>query len=232
MPLYVSWEQIAVRLALACVASFIIGFNRDEHGHPAGIRTTMLVCLAATLAMLQVNLLLPMAGKSPSSFAQMDFMRLPLGILSGIGFIGAGVIIKRGASIIGVTTAATIWLVTVLGLLFGAGNIYLGIAASLIAFVILWGLKVMEKHLVHECRGSLHLTLESDSPSENELRQRLLADNLTIVHWSARYDPPTVLSSLDLELKWAARGARVAEAPSSIEQFRSIPGIRTVLWDQ
>ena len=90
----------------------------------------MLVCLAATLAMLQVNLLLPIAGKSPSSFVVMDLMRLPLGILSGIGFIGAGVIIKRDADVSGVTTAATIWLVTVLGLLFGGGNLYLGAAVS------------------------------------------------------------------------------------------------------
>lgn len=85
MTLHLTWEQIAVRLILASIASFIIGLNRDEHGHPAGIRTTMLVCLAATLAMLQVNLLLPVAGKSPSSFVVMDLMRLPLGILSGIG---------------------------------------------------------------------------------------------------------------------------------------------------
>jgi uncharacterized membrane protein YhiD involved in acid resistance len=56
MPLYPTWQQISLWLALACIASFIIGLNRDEHGHPAGIRTTMLVCLAATLAMLQVNL--------------------------------------------------------------------------------------------------------------------------------------------------------------------------------
>jgi putative Mg2+ transporter-C (MgtC) family protein len=135
MPLSLSWEPIAVRLALAAIASFIIGLNRDEHGHPAGIRTTMLVCLTATLAMLQVNLLLNVAGKVPSSFVVMDLMRLPLGILSGIGFIGAGVIVKRGPTVNGLTTAATIWFVTVLGLLFGGGNLYLGVAGSLIAII-------------------------------------------------------------------------------------------------
>jgi putative Mg2+ transporter-C (MgtC) family protein len=126
VPLYLTWEQITIRLTLACVSGFLIGLNRDEHGHPAGIRTTMLVCLAATLAMLQVNLLLPISGKTSSSFAVMDLMRLPLGILSGIGFIGAGVIIKRGPNVSGVTTAATIWLVTVLGLLFAAAILPLG----------------------------------------------------------------------------------------------------------
>lgn len=118
MTLEIQWQQIALRLLLACVASFLIGLNRDEQGHPAGIRTTMLVCLAATLAMLQVNLMLPMSGKTSSSFAVMDLMRNPLGILSGIGFLGAGVIMKRDSGVTGVTTAATMWFVTMLGLLF------------------------------------------------------------------------------------------------------------------
>jgi len=107
--------------------SFIIGLNRDEHGHPAGIRTTMLVCLAATLAQLQANLLLATVGKT----SVLDLERLPLGILSGIGFIGAGVIMKRDHNTIsGVATAATIWLVTVLGLLFGGGQLWLGVTVG------------------------------------------------------------------------------------------------------
>ena len=232
MPLYLTWEQIALRLLLACIASFVIGLNRDEHGHPAGIRTTMLVCLAATLAMLQVNLLLPISGKSPSSFVVMDLMRLPLGILSGIGFIGAGVIIKRDANVSGVTTAATIWLVTVLGLLFGGGNLYLGIAGSLIAFVVLWGLKIVERHFPREFLASLHLDLSCDSPSEAALRQRLLASDWKITRWSALYDPATVLTGVDCELKWRTRASRIPETPPFIEHLRALPGIRSVAWKE
>ncbi|HEX4231586.1 MAG TPA: MgtC/SapB family protein [Bryobacteraceae bacterium] len=232
MPLHLTWEQIALRLLLACIASFIIGLNRDEHGHPAGTRTTMLVCLAATLAMLQVNLLLPIAGKPPSSFVVMDLMRLPLGILSGIGFIGAGVIVKRDANVSGVTTAATLWLVTVLGLLFGGGNLYLGAAGSLIAFAILWALKIVERYFPHEFHASLHLDLSSDSLSEAELRQRLLESDWKITHWSALYDPPTVLTTVDCELKWRARASRIPETPPFIEDIRILPGIRNVAWKE
>ena len=64
MPLTLTWEQIALRILLAAVASLLIGLNRDEKGHPAGMRTTMLVCLAACLAQLQANILLPTAGKT------------------------------------------------------------------------------------------------------------------------------------------------------------------------
>jgi putative Mg2+ transporter-C (MgtC) family protein len=232
VPLHLNWEQIALRLALASAASFIIGLNRDEHGHPAGIRTTMLVCLAATFAVLQVNLLLPLAGKLPNSFIVMDLMRLPLGILSGIGFIGAGVIIKREKHVNGVTTAATIWFVTVLGLLFGGGNIFLGIAASVIAIAILWALKWIERYLTREYRGTLHLAFSSESASESDIRQRLLAAKLTIVHWTALYDPPASLAAIDCEVEWRARASRMAATPTYIGDLRALPAVQSLTWKE
>ena len=83
----------------------------------------VLVCCAACLSMIQVNLLLPTAGKPPGSFNTLDLMRLPLGILSGMGFIGAGAITRKGDVVRGVTTAATLWIVTVLGLCFGSASV-------------------------------------------------------------------------------------------------------------
>lgn len=80
--------------------------------------------------MLQVNLLLPLAGKAPASFVTMDLMRLPLGVLSGMGFIGAGSILRRGSAIVGVTTAATMWVMTVIGLCCGGGQLALGAVGS------------------------------------------------------------------------------------------------------
>jgi putative Mg2+ transporter-C (MgtC) family protein len=231
LPLDLTWEQIALRIALASLASFIIGFNRDEHGHPAGIRTTMLVCLAATLAMLQVNLLLPLAGKLPSSFVVMDLMRLPLGILSGIGFIGAGVIIKHKGSVSGVTTAATIWLVTILGLLFGGGNLYLGIAGSLVTFVILWALKLIEKYLPREHHGSLRLSLSPEGISEVDLRH-LLEDKVAIVHWNPSYAPATTLAAIECEVKWVDRASRSPQTPQAIDRLRNLPGVVTFSWKE
>lgn len=232
MPLHLTWEQIAIRLAVASAASFLIGLNRDEHGNPAGVRTTMLVCLASTLAMLQVNLLLPLAGKPPSSFNVLDLMRLPLGILTGIGFIGGGVILKHGMQISGVTTAATIWFVTVLGLLFGGGNLYLGIAGTVIALVILWCLKLLERFLSREFHGTLCLTFSSPAPSEAELRRELLAANCKITQWNAQYDPPTTLHSLECGLKWTAKASHMPETPSRIQPLRNLAGIRSFVWKE
>ena len=122
-------QEIALRLGLTVLAGALIGFNRSEHGRPAGLRTTMLVCLAASLSMIQANLLLGAAGRPADSFVTLDLMRLPLGILSGMGFIGGGVILKRQNLVFGITTAATLWFVTVLGLCFGGGQTVLGSCA-------------------------------------------------------------------------------------------------------
>jgi putative Mg2+ transporter-C (MgtC) family protein len=80
-----------------------------EHAKAAGLRTTILVCMAASVAMLQMNYLLPLTGHASDSFVTNDLMRLPLGILTGVGFIGGGAILRRGSLIVGVTTAATLW---------------------------------------------------------------------------------------------------------------------------
>jgi len=90
----------------------LVGFNREEHGRAAGLCTMILVCVAAAVSMIQVGLLLETRGRNPDSFVMLDLMRLPLGILSGMGFIGAGAILRRGSAVVGVTTAATLWFVT------------------------------------------------------------------------------------------------------------------------
>jgi putative Mg2+ transporter-C (MgtC) family protein len=143
----VDWQTIALRLFLTTVAGFLISFNRGGHGEPAGLRTTLLVCLAASIAMLQANLMLGARGKAPDSYVVLDLKRLPLGILTGVGFIGAGAIFRQNDLVRGITTAATLWFVTVIGLCFGGGQIGLGIAGTAIGVAALWGLKEFEERM-------------------------------------------------------------------------------------
>ena len=149
MPLTLQWDDIALRLVLTVIAGTLVGIDRSERGQAAGLRTTILVCLAASVAMIQMNLLLPMAGKTADSFVSLDLMRLPLGILTGMGFIGGGAILRRGNMVQGVTTAATLWLVTVIGLCLGGGQLALGMTTLAMALIVLWALKRLES-LIHE----------------------------------------------------------------------------------
>ena len=179
MPLHIGWSDVALRLALTVIAGLLIGYDRTEHGKAAGLRTTLLVCLAASLAMIQVNLLLPMAGRAPDSFVTNDLMRLPLGILTGVGFIGGGAILRRDNIVSGVTTAATLWYVTVIGLCLGGGQIALGVAATALGLAALWGLERFELRLRREHSASLSLVLEGGAADRRRhsppARERRLA---------------------------------------------------------
>jgi putative Mg2+ transporter-C (MgtC) family protein len=159
MSLELSWTNVAVRLVLTVLVGIVIGYDRSAHGKAAGMRTTVLVCLAASVAMIQANLLLSMAGRPTGSFVMNDLMRLPLGILTGMGFIGGGAILRRGSLVIGVTTAATLWLVTVIGLCIGGGQLELGLAATVLG---LFALRVL-RWSKHACRKNVTRSSSSNS---------------------------------------------------------------------
>jgi putative Mg2+ transporter-C (MgtC) family protein len=169
-----------------------IGFNRSEHGKAAGMRTTLLVCLAATVAMIQVNLLLPMEDRPPGSFVMNDLMRLPLGILTGVGFIGGGAILRRENIAVAVTTAATLWLVTVIGLCMGAGQLGLGSAATLLRLCALWILQPWEERLPREQDARLALQPSpAVVPDHREIRDELAAGGLEILAARVRIENGT-----------------------------------------
>ena len=131
------------------------------------MRTTILVSIAATAAMIQANWLLVNTTDTHISIVRLDMMRLPLGILSGIGFIGAGAILRRGELVRGLTTAATLWLVTVIGLCFGGGQTLLGITATIIALATLWLMKYVEAATTPGRRGKISITLSPEGMEES-----------------------------------------------------------------
>lgn len=180
MPTILTWHEVILRLALTAICAGILGFDRDEKGHSAGLRTNLLVGLAACLAMLQANWLINSNGKPEDSFVVMDIMRLPLGILSGIGFIGAGAILKRGELAVGVTTAATIWFITVMGLCFGGGQLELGVAGFILGFLVLTGLKKVELRLPRRHSAKLKISVSPNGPSQPEIAALLNSAGLLV----------------------------------------------------
>ncbi|MDF2840239.1 MAG: hypothetical protein K0Q99_1011 [Clostridia bacterium] len=113
----VSNFEILLRLALACLLGGLIGIERERNRQPAGLRTHILVCIGATLVML-CNIFL---FEKYRFVANIDPARLGAQVISGIGFLGAGTIIKEGLSVRGLTTAASLWVVGCLGVAIGLG---------------------------------------------------------------------------------------------------------------
>ncbi len=108
------WDEvdITIRLLLAALAGGLIGFERERAEKPAGLRTHLLVCVGA--ALLTVSSIYGFSGIA-------DPARVAAGVAVGVGFLGAGTIIRQEAQVIGLTTAASIWVVAAIGLAFGTG---------------------------------------------------------------------------------------------------------------
>ncbi len=125
--------QIVLRLLLSSVLGAAIGLEREMHKRAAGFRTHILVCIGSTLFMLtsvDVALTYSHAGNTDPS-------RIAAGVVTGIGFLGAGAIIRYGESIKGLTTAASVWVVAAIGLSVGAGMYVAAVLTTVIVFVIL-----------------------------------------------------------------------------------------------
>ena len=222
MPLDITWSQILLRLVLAFAAGTLIGLNRSAHGHEAGLRTTILVTLAACVAMLQVNLLLGLSGKAPTSFIQLDLMRLPLGILSGMGFIGAGAILHKKDIVVGVTTAATLWFSTVIGLCFGGGQLKLALAALGLMAVVLWLFRKLENFLPQDRDG--WLTLVTPDLKESELRSLLSARNYKLLSSELIYVDQQQCE-IRAHIRWR-KDARDSAPPAFLEELAHRPQVK------
>lgn len=147
-----SWYEIIFRLFLAIVLSGIIGFERELHGRPAGLRTHVLVALGAALVML-----ISVDGFGGTG----DPARLAAQVVSGIGFLGAGAILRDGGDIKGITTAATLWICGMIGLACGNGY-YLGaVITSLFVFIFILVLRPIESKINNKKR-SIILTVDSN----------------------------------------------------------------------
>lgn len=122
--------DILIRLLISCICGLIIGFERENKNKFAGIRTHMIVSLGACMAMI--------VSKYGFSDAQQSYeaSRIASQVVSGIGFLGAGVIFVKNAEVSGLTTAAGIWTTSIIGLSFGAGLYFVGVVVTLLILII------------------------------------------------------------------------------------------------
>jgi putative Mg2+ transporter-C (MgtC) family protein len=141
--------ELLARVALAGLLSAVVGLEREYHGRPAGLRTHLLVAVGSALVMVTfegVTTLIAARG-SVTVGTPIDPGRLAAGIITGIGFLGAGTILRVGDWVRGLTTAASIWFVAALGIVAGEGLYILAIGATGIGIVILTVVSRLEHYL-------------------------------------------------------------------------------------
>lgn len=178
----INWDLVWPVLA-AVTAGGLIGVERTYHGHPAGFRTHILVCLASCLLMLAAM------HQSAWSFASLpgqavviDPTRMAHGLLTGIGFLCAGVIFREGFSVHGLTTAASLWVTSAIGVLFGVGMLDLALLGSGVTLAVLALLRLIDANLPHV--GVMDVTLRwkrGEAPSGQAVRDLLRGKGLRVV---------------------------------------------------
>src|SRR5690242_14681160 len=135
-------HDLLLRPLLALVAGGLVGLERSFHGRAAGLRTYALVSFASALLVGVAQSLSPAAGDGNTNVA-----RVIQGIVTGIGFLGAGVIVKEGFSVRGLTTAASVWVASAIGIAFGAGSLLAGTVGVVLTLGALSLLTVVEDRL-------------------------------------------------------------------------------------
>jgi putative Mg2+ transporter-C (MgtC) family protein len=177
--------------------------------------------------MIEANLMLGVTGHTSSSFTNMDALRFPLGILSGIGFIGAGAIVRREKLVTGITTAATLWLITVVGLIFGAGLFLLGWIVTGVAFFVLTLLKFVEPLLFREHRGDLGLRLDGTGPGDAEIRALLEKAGFTPLTFAVTMGEDRIVRC---RLRWYSSHSQDLP-PRFVSEFANRAGVISVSWE-
>lgn len=147
-----SYLELILKLILSLVLGGIVGYERENKSRPAGLRTHILVCIGAALVQITA-----INYYRNSNLADMDPMRLGAQVISGIGFLGAGTILKEGANIKGLTTAASIWVVGCIGLAVGTGLYVEAAAATLMIYAALKGFERIEDNMA---RSRKYINLE------------------------------------------------------------------------
>lgn len=134
--------EIVLRIGLAALLGMVVGYERERQNQPAGLRTHTILAIGSCLAMtISINISTQFANSG-------DPARLAAQVVSGIGFLGAGAILRYGTNVKGLTTATSLWTIAIVGLAVGAGHYFASIATTVALLIVLVLLNILEKKLI------------------------------------------------------------------------------------
>lgn len=221
-------QDILIRIGLAFFSGFVIGFERERHGRAAGLRTTILACTASTIAMIVSDSLFA-ESVTPGINWRPDPARLAAGILAGMGFLGGAAIIRQGNMVRGVTTAATLWLVSILGLAFGSGQILLGLLGLGVALVTLYVLPSIEQGIKTDWYGTVAITLQLDGEHDNQVRECIQKMGITVKRTDLDYDLTQKVKVLRCELRFKKTDL-FDLSEQVVQKLTTLKGVLKVQW--
>jgi putative Mg2+ transporter-C (MgtC) family protein len=181
-------KQVVLRLAIALSFGAFVGLERSYHGRPAGFRTHALVCLASSALMLVTVYESEWFRSDATQIrASIDPTRMAQGIMTGIGFLGAGVIMKDGLSVRGLTTAASIWITAGIGILVGIGFFVPAALTTGFTLSALGGFRWLERRMKTESYAHFTVRFMPGRPASEEALLAFVTDHgfgtADVTHW-------------------------------------------------
>ena len=219
--------EMLLRLLAAVIAGGLIGYERSFHGRPAGFRTHTLVCTASSLLML-VTVYEAHWMRAATGLVQLDPTRMAQGIMTGIGFLGAGVIMREGLSVRGLTTAASIWMTAAIGILAGIG-FYFPLAVSVVITLgVLSVFRIIESRMPTQVYYHFEVRfMGSGGMTKEALRQLVVQHGFSIANFSYRLDGDRVrrhsMTIRSSDSSSAERLSDTLENTESVLEFRIAP---------
>jgi len=207
----------------AVIAGGVIGLEREWRGRAAGFRTHILVSLASSLLMLAAVSQADWAFRAlPDENIVTDPTRMAHGVLTGIGFLCAGVIFRTGFSIHGLTTAASLWITSAIGLLFGAGLYGLGALATAVTAAILVGLRLISKRLPGRTLIDVEVAWSRDDAAAGEAVEAAVR----ALDPHPRHDRFELIDEGRRQRRaWRLKAATEGQLKALGERLRVIPGV-------
>jgi putative Mg2+ transporter-C (MgtC) family protein len=225
------WPELglqAAKLGLAVILGAVLGLEREAHGRYAGIRTNILVSVGSCLLMmlsLQIEVIFRAIGAE--SAVRLDPGRVASYAIAGMGFIGAGTIVKGKGSVRGVTTAATLWTLTGVGMAVGAGFYLPAVFATLISFTALHGLRRLR--LVKDEYTTLTLSFSDMSRPLEQIRGILLRfDKLRIQGISYDFNIEAKL----VTYRFYLRNPSTAPVCNIMDNLMTLPDLKNISWEK
>ena len=214
--------ELLIRLVVGTALGGVIGYERDVHGRPAGLRTHLIVALASTTFMLVSTHFVYFQHYTRDDLVTVDTSRIAASVVTGIGFLGGGAILRTGLGVQGLTTAAGLWLVAAIGLAAGAGMYVVSVAATLVGVVALAVLRRFE-HKDDQLHRKISLILADSGPTASGLLRVLTEAGVAVA--PAEYEPRVDEHRIHLTLQ-----ARVPPGGQKrlVDLLESQPGLERV----
>ncbi|HLU76353.1 MAG TPA: MgtC/SapB family protein [Burkholderiales bacterium] len=217
------YQEISLRLLAALSVGAVIGLERSYRGRPAGFRTHALVCLSTALLMLVTVYESRWVPGIEAGRLALDPTRMAQGIMTGIGFLGAGVIMKEGLSVRGLTTAASIWITAAIGILIGIGFYFPAAVATLLTIGTLSVFHWVENRLPSQHYAQFLVRFANDAVMpEAELRRLVAAHGFSIANLNFRMN----VEDGFYEYRMVIRSTNAADAGRLAESLAGVPTVR------